>query len=98
MEEGQTSDTQQAVPQATISLAGKEYDYASLSEPAKQLVGALRSSEAEIRSLRNQLALMDMGRRALISQLRLALENPEAFARLQTPEADQRDAEAPAQP
>lgn len=84
----------QAVPQATISLAGKDYDYASLSDPAKQLVGALRASESEIRSLRNQLALMDMGRRALVSQLRLALENPEAFARLQTPEGDQSSAEA----
>lgn len=73
----------QTQPRATINLAGKDYDFDSLSEPAKQLVGALRASESEIRSLRNQLALMDMGRRALVSQLRLAVENPEAFSRLQ---------------
>jgi hypothetical protein len=40
-----------------------------------------------MKSIRNQLALMDVGRRALVAQLRLAVENPEAFQRLQNPEA-----------
>ena len=73
--------------QPTITLAGKQYAYDSLSEPAKQLVAAIRASEEEMKSIRNQLALMDVGRRALAAQLRLAVENPEAFQRLQNPEA-----------
>jgi len=83
MDNSQPQPQQPSTGRATINLAGKDYDFDSLSEPAKQLVGALRASESEIRSLRNQLALMDMGRRALVSQLRLAVENPEAFNRLQ---------------
>lgn len=71
----------------TITLAGKQYVYDSLSAPAKQLVAAIRASEEEMKSIRNQLALMDVGRRALAAQLRLAVENPEAFQRLQNPEA-----------
>ncbi|MEB3169435.1 MAG: DUF6447 family protein [Synechococcaceae cyanobacterium] len=76
-------------PQPMITLAGKQYAYDSLSEPAKQLVAAIRASEEEMKSIRNQLALMDVGRRALAAQLRLAVENPEAFQRLQNPEAAQ---------
>jgi hypothetical protein len=72
-----------------ITLAGKEYPYEELSDPAKQLVAAIRASEEEMKSIRNQLALMDVGRRALVAQLRLAVENPEAFQRLQNPEASQ---------
>jgi len=76
----------------TITLAGKQYAYDSLSEPARQLVAAIRASEEEMKSIRNQLALMDVGRRALVAQLRLAVENPEAFQRLQNPEsANQQD-------
>jgi hypothetical protein len=71
----------------TITLAGKQYAYDSLSEPARQLVAAIRASEEEMKSIRNQLALMDVGRRALVAQLRLAVENPEAFQRLQNPES-----------
>jgi hypothetical protein len=74
---------------STITLAGKEYAYADLSDPAKQLVSAIRASEEEMKSIRNQLALMDVGRRALVAQLRLAIENPEAFQRLQNPDAPQ---------
>ena len=33
------------------------------------------------------MALMDVGRRALVAQLRLAVENPEAFAKLQNTES-----------
>lgn len=71
----------------TITLGGTQYAYDSLSEPAKQLVAAIRASEDEMKSIRNQLALMDVGRRALVAQLRLAVENPDAFQRLQNPEA-----------
>lgn len=71
----------------SITLAGKQYAYDSLSEPARQLVAAIRASEEEMKSIRNQLALMDVGRRALVAQLRLAVENPEAFQRLQNPES-----------
>lgn len=69
-----------------ITLAGKEYPYEHLSDPAKQLVAAIRASEEEMKSIRNQLALMDVGRRALVAQLRLAVENPDAFQRLQNPD------------
>ena len=82
-----TSPASTESQQATITLAGKQYAYDSLSEPAKQLVAAIRASEEEMKSIRNQLALMDVGRRALAAQLRLAVENPEAFQRLQNPEA-----------
>ena len=83
------SEEQQASQQsqAKIKLGDTEYDFSSLSDPAKQLVAALRSSEAEMKSLRNQMALMDVGRRALVAQLRLAVENPEAFAKLQNTES-----------
>jgi hypothetical protein len=82
------TDASQADPaNPTITLAGKQYAYDSLSEPARQLVAAIRASDEEMKSIRNQLALMDVGRRALVAQLRLAVENPEAFQRLQNPES-----------
>lgn len=40
-----------------------------------------------MKSIRNQLALMDVGRRALAAKLRLAMEHPEAFQRQQNPGA-----------
>lgn len=70
----------------SITLAGKNYPINEMGDPAKQLVAAIQSSEEAIRTTRNQLALMDVGRRALVAQLRLALENPEAFERLQNTE------------
>ena len=73
---------------ATITLAGKQYALGDLSEPARQLVSAIRASEEEMKSTRNQLALMDVGRRALVAQLRLAVENPDAFQRLQSPDQE----------
>lgn len=78
-----------STPQATtsqepsITLAGKTYAVNEMSEQSRQLVAAIRSSEDEIKRTRNQLALMDVGRRALMAQLRLALENPDAFLKLQ---------------
>ena len=89
------SEEQQASQQsqAKIKLGDTEYDFSSLSDPAKQLVAALRSSESEMKSLRNQMALMDVGRRALVAQLRLAVENPEAFAKLQNTESGSDDAQ-----
>lgn len=70
----------------SITLAGKNYPINEMGDQAKQLVAAIQSSEEAIRTTRNQLALMDVGRRALVAQLRLALENPEAFERLQNTE------------
>ena len=67
----------------SITLAGKTYPISEMSDQSRQLVAAIRSSEEEIKRNRNQLALMDVGRRALVAQLRLALENPEAFEKLQ---------------
>ena len=67
----------------SITLAGKSYLINEMSDQSRQLVAAIRSSEEEIKRNRNQLALMDVGRRALVAQLRLALENPEAFEKLQ---------------
>jgi len=80
--------------QPSITLAGKQYALDSLSEPAKQLVAAIRASEEEMKSIRNQLALMDVGRRALAAQLRLAVENPEAFQRLQKPDTSTQPTDA----
>lgn len=77
-----TEDTQPP----SVTLAGKTYPIDEMGDQAKQLVAAIRSSEEAIRSTRNQLALMDVGRRALVAQLRLALENPEAFEKLQNTE------------
>ena len=67
----------------SITLAGKSYLINEMSDQSRQLVAAIRSSEEEIKRNRNQLALMDVGRRALVAQLRLALENPEAYEKLQ---------------
>ena len=87
MEDSSTKSETSTSP--TITLAGKDYSYDNLSDPAKQLVSAIRASEEEMKSIRNQLALMDVGRRALVAQLRLAIENPEAFQRLQNPDTSQ---------
>ena len=67
----------------SITLAGKTYSINEMSDQSRQPVAAIRSSEEEIKRNRNQLALMDVGRRALVAQLRLALENPEAYEKLQ---------------
>lgn len=91
MSESASTGSSQSKP--TITLAGKEYDFEGLSEPAKQLVSAIRASEEEMKSIRNQLALMDVGRRALVAQLRLAVENPEAFQRLQNPDSSEESQE-----
>lgn len=61
-----------------IKLGDKEYRFGDLSDQAKQIVAALRNSEQQILNTRNQLGLMDVGRRALAAQLRVAVENPEA--------------------
>ena len=86
MESQEAKETSSNEP--SITLAGKQYPYENLSDPAKQLVAAIRASEEEMKSIRNQLALMDVGRRALVAQLRLAVENPEAFQRLQSPDQE----------
>lgn len=62
-----------------IKLGDQEYRYGDLGDPAKQLIVALRSSEQQMQNVRNQLGLMDVGRRALAAQLRVAIENPEAL-------------------
>ena len=80
-----TSETsvENQAQEPSITLAGKTYLINEMSDQSRQLVAAIRSSEEEIKRNRNQLALMDVGRRALVAQLRLALENPEAFEKLQ---------------
>lgn len=82
------ANTAESSSKSVITLAGKEHRYDDLSDPAKQLVSAIRASEEEMKSIRNQLALMDVGRRALVAQLRLAVENPDAFQRLQNPDSE----------
>jgi hypothetical protein len=69
-----------------IKLNEIEYRYGDLNEEAKQLLNALQASEQQLQNVRNQLGLMDVGRRALAAQLRVAIENPEALkpAELQT--------------
>lgn len=62
-----------------IKLNDTEYRYGDLNEQAKQLINALQASEQQIQNIRNQLGLMDVGRRALAAQLRVAIENPEAL-------------------
>ena len=83
-----TDSSSENLSAATITLAGKQYALGDLSDPARQLVSAIRASEEEMKSTRNQLALMDVGRRALVAQLRLAVENPDAFQRLQSPDQE----------
>ena len=93
------SDEQQQIPQqqsaalptgfnddSIIKLNENEYRYGDLNEEAKQLLNALQASEQQLQNVRNQLGLMDVGRRALAAQLRVAIENPEALkpAELQT--------------
>lgn len=55
----------------SITLAGKTYPISEMSDQSRQLVAAIRSSEEEIKRNRNQLALMDVGRRALVAQLQI---------------------------
>jgi hypothetical protein len=62
-----------------IKLNENEYRYGDLNEQAKQLLNALQASEQQLQNVRNQLGLMDVGRRALAAQLRVAIENPEAL-------------------
>ena len=62
-----------------LKLGETEYRFGDLNDTAKQLVVALRSSEQQMQNVRNQLGLMDVGRRALAAQLRVAVENPEAL-------------------
>lgn len=86
------SDEQQQPPQqqsvaaptgfnddSIIKLNENEYRYGDLNEQAKQLLNALQASEQQLQNVRNQLGLMDVGRRALAAQLRIAIENPEAL-------------------
>jgi hypothetical protein len=74
--------------ESVIKLNDQEYRYGDLSENARQLINALQASEQQMQNVRNQLGLMDIGRRALAAQLRVAIENPEA---LQQAEDDRRD-------
>lgn len=64
---------------SVIKLNENEYRYGDLSEQAKQLLNALQAAEQQMQNVRNQLGLMDVGRRALAAQLRVAIENPEAL-------------------
>ena len=64
---------------STIKLGDNEHRFGDLNDTAKQLVVALRSSEQQIQNVRNQLGLMDVGRRALAAQLRVAIDNPESL-------------------
>ena len=84
------SDEQQSQPQAPVNVPGmsddsmiklgdNEHRFGDLNDTAKQLVVALRSSEQQIQNVRNQLGLMDVGRRALAAQLRVAIDNPESL-------------------
>jgi hypothetical protein len=84
-EQQQTSQQQSAaVPtgfndDSIIKLNENEYRYGDLNEQAKQLLNALQASEQQLQNVRNQLGLMDVGRRALAAQLRVAIENPDAL-------------------
>jgi|TARA_E500000178_G_scaffold88080_1_gene86921 hypothetical protein len=82
MSEEQQTQTPVNIPgindDSMIKLGDNEYRFGDLSDQAKQIVAALRNSEQQILNTRNQLGLMDVGRRALAAQLRVAIENPEA--------------------
>jgi hypothetical protein len=85
-DEQQQTSQQQSVAAPTgfnddsiIKLNENEYRYGDLNEQAKQLLNALQASEQQLQNVRNQLGLMDVGRRALAAQLRVAIENPEAL-------------------
>ena len=70
---------------STLKLGEQEYRYGDLSDQAKQLIRGLRASELQMNNLRTQLGVMDVGRRAIAAQLKVAIENPEA---LQNEEAE----------
>ena len=78
-----SSQTSQSAPSdrlsddSVIKFNDTEYRFGDLSDPAKQLLRALQNSEQQIVNTRNQLGLMDVGRRALAAQLRVAIENPD---------------------
>ena len=82
MSEEQQTQTPVNIPgindDSMIKLGDNEYRFGDLSDQAKQIVAALRNSEQQILNTRNHLGLMDVGRRALAAQLRVAIENPEA--------------------
>jgi hypothetical protein len=92
MSDDQAQEQQQSISssppaftdESVIKLNDQEYRYGDLNDNAKQLIGALQASEQQMQNVRNQLGLIDIGRRALAAQLRVAIENPEA---LEQPEA-----------
>ena len=73
----QSAPSDQLNDHSVIKFNDNEYRFGDLSDPAKQLLRALQNSEQQIVNTRNQLGLMDVGRRALAAQLRVAIENPD---------------------
>ena len=65
---------------ATITIDGKEYDVDKLSDEAKNQLGALQFSDAEIQRLQAQLAMMQTARVAYANALKIALEKGAAAA------------------
>ena len=73
----QSVPTDRLTDNSVIKFNDSEYRFGDLSDSAKQLLRALQNSEQQIVNTRNQLGLMDVGRRALAAQLRVAIENPD---------------------
>lgn len=63
---------------AKINIDGKEYDTDTLSDEAKNALGALQFTEVEIQRLQAKLAAMQTARMAYANGLKQALEKSAA--------------------
>ena len=59
---------------AKVTIDGKDYDTDTLSEEAKNAIGALQFSEMEIQRLQAQLGAMQTARMVYANALKQALE------------------------
>ena len=60
---------------AKINIDNKEYDTDTISDEAKNTLGALQFTEIEIQRLQARLAAMQTARMAYANSLKQALEN-----------------------
>ena len=58
-----------------ISLDGKTYDYNALSDEIKELVRGAQIADTQIRMHQDALKLINIGKAAIVSQIKQKLEN-----------------------
>ena len=57
-----------------LDFLGKKYEIDNLPEDAKELLKGLQVADAQIRMYQDTLKLLDLSRKALVSQLKQKLE------------------------